>query len=103
METIRLVEDSGLSVKRTLVELDINRSTFYEWYRRYREDGYDGLADRKSSPKKFWNRIPENVKEQVVDIAPEYPEKSPRELSWVITDTREYYISESSVYRILTD
>jgi len=101
METIRLVEDSGLSIKRTLEELDINRSTFYEWYRRFSEDGYDGLADRKPNPKRFWNKIPDNVKEQVVDIALEHPEKSPRELAWFITDTQEYYISESSVYRIL--
>ena len=50
-------------------ELEINRSTFYAWYRRYAEDGYDGLADRKPSPKKFWNRIPAPVKEQVVKIA----------------------------------
>jgi hypothetical protein len=31
----------------------------------------------------------------------EHPEKSPRELAWHITDTRGYYISDSSVYRIL--
>lgn len=29
------------------------------------------------------------------------PEKSPRELAWQFTDEHEYYISESSVYRIL--
>ena len=74
METIRLVEESALSVKRTLEELDISKSTFYNWYRRYHDDGYEGLADRKPNPKKFWNRIPENVKEQVVDIQNEIPE-----------------------------
>ena len=47
MEIIHLVETSDLSVKQTLLELDVPRSTFYEWYRRYREDGYDGLADRQ--------------------------------------------------------
>ena len=30
-----------------------------------------------------------------------YPEKSPRELAWYITDKQGYYISESTVYRIL--
>lgn len=101
METIRLVENSGFSVKRTLEELDINRSTFYEWYRRYNEYGYDGLEDRSPHPNKFWNKIPEPVKKEIVEIALKYPEKSPRELAWFITDTKEYYISESSVYRIL--
>jgi len=101
MEIIRTVEQSELSVRKTLEELDINRGTFYEWYRRYREHGYDGLANRKSSSKKFWNRIPDQVKQQVVDIALECPEKSPRELAWHITDTQEYFISESTIYRTL--
>ncbi len=35
METIRVVEESALSVKRTLEELDISKSTLYNWYRRY--------------------------------------------------------------------
>jgi len=101
MEIIRTVEDSEMSVRKTLEELDINRGTFYEWYRRYRENGYDGLANRKSSPKQFWNRIPDHVKQQVVETALEHPEKSPRELAWHITDTQEYFISESSIYRTL--
>jgi len=101
MEIIRLVEASGLSVKRTLCELDMSRSTFYGLYRRYLRYGYDGLADRKPVAGKFWNKIPENVKEQIVETALDYPEKSPRELAWHITDKDGYYISESSVYRIL--
>jgi transposase InsO family protein len=101
METIRLVEGSELSARKTLHEMDISRSTFYRWYDRYREKGYDGLSDKKTSPRKFWNRIPDQVKQQVVDMALEHPEKSPRELAWHITDTQEYFISESSVYRIL--
>ena len=56
MEIIRMVEGSDLSVVRTLRELDVNRSSFYEWYRRYRQEGYDGLASRKPKARKFWNR-----------------------------------------------
>lgn len=101
MEIIRIVEESQLPVKRTLEELDINRSTFYDWYRRYLEDGYEGLANQRPTPGRFWNKIPVNIKEQIVNMALEYPEKSPRELAWYVTDTQGYYISESSVYRIL--
>ena len=35
LETIRVVEDSELSVTATLRELGMPRSTFYGWYRRY--------------------------------------------------------------------
>lgn len=101
METIRLVEQSELSAKQTLEELQINRSSFYEWYSRYRADGYDGLAAKKPNPKKFWNRIPAQEKEHIVSQALEHPDKTPRQLAFFITDRFGYFISESSVYRIL--
>src|SRR5210317_231642 len=103
MEIIRIVENSEVSVKRTLKELGINRSSFYKWYQRYAEDGYDGLAYKYQPPRQFWNAIPSGEREKVVERALAYPEKSPRELACHITDTEEYYISESSVYRILRE
>jgi len=101
LEIIHLVEHSNLSVKRTLEELDVPRSTFYRWYQQYQEDGPDGLRDQKPNPRQFWNRIPEQVKEQVVDLALQQPEKSSRQLAWHFVDKMSYFISESSVYRIL--
>jgi putative transposase len=101
MEIIRIVERSNLSVRRTLRELDINPSSFYTWYRKFLEDGYDGLANNHKSPKQFWNAIPAWEKERVVQMARQYPEKSCREVACHITDNFGYFISESSVYRIL--
>ena len=100
-EIIHLVERSERPVKQVLAELGIARSTFYDWYRRYCQDGYDGLSAHKPQPRRFWNRIPDAVREQVVQIALERPELSPRELAWHITDREGYFISESSTYRIL--
>lgn len=96
-----MVEDSQLSVKRTLEELDIPRSTFYSWYKCYLEVGVNGLTDHWYGPGKFWNLIPDSERKKVIQLALEYPEKSPRELAWYVTDTEGYFISESSVYRIL--
>ena len=45
-EIIRLVEGSDLSVRRTLRELGVHRSTFYAWYRRYQAVGAAGLVPR---------------------------------------------------------
>lgn len=101
MEIIRIVESSGLGIKQTLRELQVSRSTFYEWYRRYQDVGYEGLAPRPRQRRRFWNAIPPWEKKRVVQTALDHPEKSPRELAWQITDTRSYFISESSVYRIL--
>jgi transposase len=46
MQIIRLVDESSVSVRQTFFELNINRSTFYKWYHRYQEGGFDALADR---------------------------------------------------------
>jgi len=101
MEIIRLVEESELTITETLKQLDVSKSSFYEWYGRYEAEGYDGLLARKPNARKFWNKIPEREKDHVVEVALEHLEKSPRELACHITDTEEYYLSESSVYRIL--
>lgn len=98
-----MVEASEIGVKRTLEELQVNRSSFYQWYRRYRDEGYDGLALKQPHPKRFWNKIPDHEKEQIVSIALERLEDTPRQLAWHITDTQGYFISESSVYRILKE
>ena len=58
MEIITLVEQSTLSVKSTLQKLGINRSTFYQWYKRYLKDGYDGLADQPYKRTSGWNQLP---------------------------------------------
>jgi putative transposase len=101
MEIINLVEKSPLSARWTLKELEVSPSSFYTWYRKYLEDGFDGLANKHRSPKQFWNAIPYWEKKQVLSIARKHTEMSPRELACHITDTRGYFISESSVYRIL--
>ena len=100
-EIIRLVEASDLGVIRTLRQLKINKSTFYKWYSQYSRYGYDGLAKRKVKRQTNWNRISDTDRDKVVEIALEKPELSSRELAWHITDNYKYYISESSVYRIL--
>jgi transposase InsO family protein len=101
LEIIRLVEESELPVKQTLEELDIPRSTFYRWYARYQIAGQVGLEEGPTAPHQFWNRIPDRVRDRVVHLALTYPEKSPRQVAWMFTDTESYFISESSVYRIL--
>jgi putative transposase len=100
-EIIDLVEGSHLPAKRTLDKLGIPRSTFYRWYDRYLEGGIEALADRRSRPDRVWNRIPDDVREQIIDLALQVPELSPRELAVRFTDERKYFVSEASVYRLL--
>ena len=100
-EIIRLVEQSPLSARRTLWKLGIPRSSFYRWYDRYQRGGPEALPDRPSRPDRVWNRIPEAIRSQIVDLALDQPELSPRELAVRFTDEQEYFVSEASVYRLL--
>jgi putative transposase len=99
MEIIRIVEESEIGVVRTLRELGIHPSVYYKWYNKYLQEGYKGLVRKKRN--QFWNQIPPWEKQRVVEYALERPDLSPRELACHITDKYHYFISESSVYRIL--
>ena len=59
-EIIRLVEQSSLSVRQTLLRLTIRRSTFYNWLKRYQLGGIDGLEDQKPCSRLAWNKLPED-------------------------------------------
>ena len=100
-EVIRLVEQSHLPARRTLEKLGIPRSSFYRWYDRHQRGGPEALADRPSRPDRVRNRIPEAIRSQIVDLALDQPELSPRELAVRFTDEAEYFVSEASVYRLL--
>jgi transposase InsO family protein/transposase-like protein len=101
LEIIQLVEQSHLPAKRTLAMLGVTRSTFDRWYDRWREGGPEALRDRPSKPSRVWNRIPEAIQNQIVELALDAPELSPRELAVRFTDESKYFVSESSVYRLL--
>ncbi len=101
LEIIRQVEQSHLPAKRTLDMPGIPRTTFYRWYDRYLSLGEAGFEDRPSHPRRVWNRIPDTVRKQVVNLALDEPELSPRELAVLFADTKRYFVSEASVHRVL--
>ena len=100
-EIIQLVEQSSLPVKQTLQRLDINKSTFYNWLYRYRSGGDDRLIDKRPEPGKVWNKVPSHQQTAIIKLALDKPELSPRELAVTYTDKASYFVSESTVYRLL--
>jgi putative transposase len=86
LDIIRLVEQSHLTIKQTLDKLSIPRTTFYRWYDRYQIGGSEALEDQSPRPLRVWNRIPDDVRQRIVDLALDIPELSPRELAVRFTD-----------------
>ena len=101
LEIIRLVETSPLPVRRTLAQIGIPKSTFYAWYDRYVSGGLEALEDRRPRPRRVWNRIADEVRDKVLQLALDQPELSPREVAVTFTDRHETFVSEASVYRLL--
>jgi len=100
-EIIREVEESVLGISRTLDQLGIPKSTFYNWYDRYLTGGFDALSDKKPRPISVWNKVPQKQQKHLLDLALDEPELSPRELAVRFTMETCYFISEATVYRIL--
>ncbi len=49
----------------------------------------------------MWNRLPEDIRGQLIAPALDEPALPPRELAVRLTDERRYSVSEASVYRLL--
>jgi putative transposase len=102
-EIIRTVEDSELGVTRTLRQLGIPKSTFYNWYDRYLDGGLDALEDKKPCPTSVWNKVPQEQRQKLCALALRETELSPRELAVRFSSDHGYFISEATAYRILKE
>lgn len=56
-EIIRLMDRSGFGVNKTLRQLGIHKSTFYNWYGVYLKKGTEGLSPVQKT-RQQWNAIP---------------------------------------------
>jgi transposase InsO family protein len=104
LEIIGIVERSHLPVKQTLAKIGVSRPTFYRWYDLYRRFGEAALEDRRAGPKRpAWNRIPDDVRGEIIAMALDKPELSPRELAMKVgdvTDTLEMALAASGLDQI---
>lgn len=101
LEVIRPVKQSSLSVRHTLSQLGILRSTFYAWYKRYLACGAGGLEDSQPASRRVWNKLPDTVAGAVLELALKEPALSPWELAVSFVDQQRYFVSESSFYWLL--
>ena len=95
---LALVAGSGLPRRRALVHLGLSKSTYYRWLRRQSEGR---LQDRQGGSRVPWNKLrPEEVA-KILSRARASPELSSRQLALKLVDTEGWYVSESTVFRIL--
>lgn len=101
LEVLRAIEASSLPVTESVARIEMPRSTYYRWRKKFRHDGVNGLVDRTSFKGRTWNQMLEDEHGKILEVAMLYPEWSPRELACFICDKCGFSVSESSVYRLL--
>jgi transposase InsO family protein len=63
---VRRVVFDGRPVAHVAAELGVSRQCAHRWVGRFRDQGWDGLADRPSGPRTSPSRTPPEIEEQVV-------------------------------------
>jgi putative transposase len=95
---LALVADSGLPRRKALEHLGLPKSTYYRWLRRQVEGR---LHDKKGGSYIPWNKLRPEEEVTILSRARVSPELSCRQLALQLTDSDGWYVSESTVFRIL--
>jgi putative transposase len=101
LEMLRAVKGSSLSVQEAVARLDVSPSTYYRWRRKYRAGGLQSLQDKGTRSGAPWNRLLDEERERIFEVALQHPEWSSREISCHLADACGFTASESTVYRLL--
>ena len=97
-EILALVADSGLPRRKALEHLGFPRSTYYRWLKR---QGEGRLQDKKGGSPIPWNKLKPVEEAKILARAQASPELSCRQLAWQLVDNERWYVSESTIFRIL--
>ena len=100
-DLIEQIEAFGNNRRSVLLTLNIPESTYYRWRGMYEREGMSGLKKMSTAPGKVWNRILPEEEEIILEVSKNHPELTPRLIAVKITDTKGFYASEKTVYRLL--
>jgi hypothetical protein len=78
--------------------LGLSKSTYYRWLKRQAEGR---LRDKKGGSSIPWNKLKPDEEAKILSRARESPELSSRQLALGMIDDERWYVSESTVFRIL--
>ena len=79
----------------------VARQTVHRWVARYRDSGFDGLADRSHAPKAHPWRVSAEVEAVICDLRGSHRRWGPRRLVFELARRGHPDISRSTAYRVL--
>src|SRR5580693_546430 len=75
-----LQQERGGNFTQLCERFGISRETGYKWVERYRQQGPEGLRDRKPVPASCPHRTPDAVESRVVELRKQWPSYGPKKL-----------------------
>ena len=100
LAVLQHVEEVSGSVAATCRYYGISRTCYYKWFKRYEEEGFEGLKDRSSAPHHSPTATDAEVVEKILWLRQQY-HFGPRKISMYLQRYHEITISPSGVWRIL--
>lgn len=95
---LAVISASGLPRRRALAHMGLPKSTYYRWLSRQKEGS---LQDKKGGSSLPWNKLKPKEIAMILTQARASPELSARQLALKLVDSEGWYVSESTVFRIL--
>lgn len=97
-EILALVAYSGLPRRRALAWLGLPKSTYYRWLSR---QTLGRLQDNKGGSSLPWNKLRPEEEAKILAQARDSPDLSCRRIALTLADSGDFYVSESTVFRVL--
>lgn len=91
--------ESG-NIAKTCRHFGVPRSLFYLWRNAYRQNGPDGLRNKKPIPKSFPNQTPPEIVEKILYLRRRY-HLGPVRIMWYMARYHQLRVSDATIYRVL--
>jgi transposase InsO family protein len=86
--------EAGKAVAHVAAEMGVSRPTAYKWWRRWRAEGVEGLADRSSRPRSCPHQTSPEIEAQIVELR-QALKRGPARLAPLVG------LPPSTIYRVL--
>jgi transposase InsO family protein len=101
LKAVKLHLEEGFSLRAVCEELGLNTKTLWDWVKRYRESGDEGLRSRLGSDGSGKPKIPQAVKQKIVAIKTEHPGFGVKRIAQVLQRVFFLRASRETVRRTL--
>ena len=88
------------SVKKVLQDYKVNKSSYYNWKKKYEQEGLQGLYRKKPSVNNHPKRLSSAAIEKILELRETY-QMGPERIMWYLARYHGIETSESTVYRTL--